>query len=375
MRKELLVFGRPYFDEAMERELLDCLHSGWWGEGPRTEKVEELIRQATGAKHAIFLSSGSAALHLAFLASGVDEGDRVIVPAMTYAASAHAVALVGAVPVFADVDPETGNIDTYGIEALIDAGTVAIVPVHFAGRPCDMGRIMSIASRHGLLVIEDAAHAYGASLHGQHMGTFGHAGIFSFNHAKNVAAGESGALITNDGELAERVKRLAHSGESSTSWERFKGSLGYEIVDIGYNYRSTDLSAALLIPQLERFREHQEARKNLWRLYDASLAGSRFLRPPATSNDALHSMYLYQIRMPVGMQRDVVRKSLRDKNIGSGVHYHPLHLQPYYRKWLGYKPGSRPGAESFGQQALSLPLSATLSGGDVKDACDALLEP
>jgi len=370
MREKLLVFGAPYWDEEMILEVSDCIRSGWWQNGPRSQKLEETVKTYTGAQHAVAVNSCSSGLHLALLVFGLKAGDEVITTPVTWATTASAILHIGATPVFADVNPKTGNIDPESIGQKITSKTRAILIVHLAGRPCEMDRILGIARERGLLLIEDAAHAYGAFWEGRACGTFGDIGVYSFNRAKNIAAAEGGVVVTGNERWAHRIRRLANGGVDASSFDRFSGKVSsYGVVEAGFNMKMPDIMAAMILPQLGRFGALQKQREELWRLYDSMLEGSPFLRPPATSGDVVHARHLYQIQVPEGMDRDGVCKSLKSMNIGTGVHYRPLHREPLYRS-----DERLAGAESFGARTISLPLSAAVHDNDVVDVTSALLK-
>jgi len=370
MREKLLVFGAPYWDEEMIREVSDCIRSGWWQNGPRSQKLEILVKSYTASPNAVAVNSCSSGLHLALLAIGAKAGDEVITTPVTWATTASSILHVGAVPIFADVNPKTGNIDPESIRKKITSKTRAILIVHLAGRPCEMDKILGIAREHELLLVEDAAHAYGAFWGGKPCGTFGDIGVFSFNRAKNVAAAEGGVVVTENERWAHRIRRFANGGVDASSFDRFAGkAVSYGVIEAGFNMKMPDIMAAMILPQLGRFGVLQKRREELWTLYDSMLEGSPFLRPLATSGDMVHARHLYQIQVPDGMDRDGFCKALKAMNIGTGVHYRPLHREPLYQS-----DERLAGAESFGARTISLPLSAAVSDDDVADVTSALLK-
>jgi dTDP-4-amino-4,6-dideoxygalactose transaminase len=373
--KELVVFGAPYIDEDMIAEVVACLRSGWWQAGPRVERLEAEIRHRTGAKHCVAVSSATAGIHLVLKAlkigKSTDGVDKVITSPICWASVPGAIELAGARPIFTDVDPHTGNMDPRAVAEAITLHTRAILPVHLVGRPCDMDAIMEIAQRHGIPVVEDAAHAFGASWKGRAIGTFGAAGVFSFNRAKNIAAAEGGAVITNDERLASAVRLLAHGGVSRSSWERFSFARDYEVVSAGLNCKMPDIAAAMILPQLARFEEFQAHRATLWALYDLLLRHLPISQPPRWDERTTHAMHLYQVRLPAAIDRDRVRARMLERGVGTGIHYRPLHQEPHYVDPLS---PSLPGAEEFGRTTLSLPFSARVTESDVRTVSQALEE-
>ncbi|MBZ0158662.1 DegT/DnrJ/EryC1/StrS family aminotransferase [Candidatus Methylomirabilis sp.] len=373
--KEPIVFGAPYLDDDMIAEVVACLRSGWWQAGPRVERLEAEVKRRTGAKHCVAVSSATAGIHLVLMALKIDQStervDEVVTSPICWASVPGAIELAGAQPVFADVDPRTGNLDPHAVAGAITPHTRAILPVHLAGRTCDMDAIMEIAQRHSIPVVEDASHAFGASWKGRATGTFGVAGVFSFNRAKNIAAAEGGAVITNDEHLASAVRLLAHGGVSRGSWERFSFARDYEVVSAGLNCKMPDLAAAMLLPQLARFEEFQTKRATLWTLYDSMLRHLPISQPPRWGERSVHAMHLYQVRLPAAIDRDQVRARMWEGGIGTGIHYRPLHQEPYYGNSLG---SSLPGAEEFGRTTLSLPFSVRVTEADVLAVSQALEE-
>lgn len=377
MREDFLIFGSPAIEEEEIAEVVATLRSGWIGTGPRVARFEERFREYIGARHAIAVNSCTAALHLSMLVSGVGPGHEVITTPMTFCATANAIVHAGARPVFVDVEPDTGNIDPEQIEAAITPRTKAILPVHYAGRPCRMDQIEAIARHHNLLLIEDAAHAIEAAYHGRKIGTIGDLTCFSFYVTKNVVTGEGGMVTTGNAEFAAKIKMYALHGMSKDAWKRFsdEGYRHYEVNVPGFKYNMTDLQAALGIHQLGRVGQAAKRRQEIWDLYDAAFADLPVVRPAPVENDVVHARHLYTILVnteEIGKTRDRVLNDLIRLNIGTGVHYTALHLHPYYRETFGYKQGDFPNAEHIGERTLSLPLSAKLQDNDVMDVITAL---
>lgn len=369
MDRKPIVFGAPEYDDEMIISVIRCIKSGWWGAGKLCAQVENELRRLTWATHCVMVGSGSAALHASLIACDIGPGDEVITTPITYAATVNAIELVGAKPVLADIDLSTGNLSVEAVRDAVGPNTAAILPVHLAGRPCDMESIMLIAKISGLLVIEDAAHAIGAKIEGCHVGTFGHANAFSFNYSKNLAAPEAGAILTDSQEVALIAKRFAHCGEESTAWERFNGRGNSSIVSNGMNYRPTDIAAAMLLPQLARFDEIALGRARVWKAYDDGLENVPVLKPAPIPPWMVHARHLYQIRVP---DQSSFRTSMRAAGVFTGVHYKPIHLQPYYQAKYGYKEGAFPNAEDFGRTTVSLPLSSKLSDQDIEAVVAAI---
>lgn len=377
MRKDFLIFGSPAIGEEEIAEVVATLRSGWIGTGPRVARFEEMFRQYIGVRHAVALSSCTAALHLSLLASRVGPGDEVITTPMTFCATANAIVHTGARPVFVDVDRATGNIDPDLIEDAVTSRTRAIVPVHYAGRPCRMDRMEAIARRHGLLLIDDAAHAIEAVSHGRKIGTIGDLTCFSFYVTKNVVTAEGGMVTTDDAELATKIKMYALHGMSHDAWKRFsdEGYRHYQVLVPGFKYNMTDLQAALGIHQLPRVFEGAGRRQAIWERYDVAFADLPVVRPAPVEAGTVHARHLYAILIAteiIGKSRDQVLNELTALNIGTGVHYTPVHLHPYYRERFGYDEGAFPNAEYIGDRTLSLPLSAKLTDDDVADVIAAV---
>lgn len=371
MRKEYLIFGSPYIDNEIVSEVINCLWSTWWSTGPRVAKFEKAISDYTGSQYCVALNSCTAGLHLALLAHNIGSGDEVITTPITFAATANTIKLVGATPIFADVDLATGNIDPYSVVQKITNKTKAIIPVHLAGRMCQMDELIGIARMHNLIIIEDAAHAFGAFYNNKHAGTIGNAGVFSFYATKNIATGDGGALITNNKTIADKVRILAHSGISKNAWNRFSksGTSQYEVLEAGYKYGMMDIQAAIGLPQMLKFEKMQEKREILWTLYCELLEDSPFKIPARQETNTIHARHLFQIQTPAIIDRDKLQIMLHAENIGTGIHYKPLHLEPLYKNNINL-----PSAEAFGNCTLSLPLSPSMTVYDVEDVVEALLK-
>ena len=376
-RETYLVFGSPEILEAEIDEVVATLRSGWIGTGPKVQAFERAFRDYTGAGHAVAVSSCTAALHLALVAIGLKPGDEVIVPAMTFAATANAVIHAGGRPVLADVDRRTMCLDPEDVERRVTPRTRALIPVHFAGRPCDMDALLGLAGRHGLAVIEDCAHAVETLYHGRHAGTLGDLGAFSFYVTKNVTTAEGGMVTTADGVRAKRIMTLALHGLSADAWKRFsdEGYKHYEVAEPGFKYNMTDLQASLGIHQLRRVEENLVVRRDLWAYYDDAFADLPVFPVPPEEPGTRHARHLYTLLLDLDRLRagrDEVQRALHRQRIGTGVHYRALHLHRYYQEALGYAAGDLPNAEWISERTLSLPLSPKLTDDDVLDVVAAV---
>jgi len=377
VRETYLVFGRPQILEPEIEEVIATLHSGWLGTGPRTAAFEKAFSDYVGVAHAMAVNSCTAGLHLALVAIRLNPGDEVIVPSMTFAATANVVIHAGGRPVLADVRRETMCIDPEDAERRITPRTRAIMPVHFAGRACEMDAIQTLASRHGLRVIEDCAHAIETTIRGQHAGTFGDLGAFSFYATKNVVTGEGGMVTTADAGLARRVKILALHGLSADAWKRFsdEGFKHYEVTEPGFKYNMTDLQAALGIHQLRRVETNLGRRQEIWARYDDAFADLPVFLPSPEEPGVRHARHLYTLLLDLerlSASRDQVQHALHKQNVGTGIHYRAVHLHAYYSQTFGYRRGDFPAAEWISDRTLSLPLSPNLTDADVGDVVFAV---
>ncbi len=377
MRKNFLIFGSPLIEQPEIDEVVASMKSGWLGTGLKVQRFEAMFREYKGVKYAMALNSCTACLHLAMLCIGIKPGDEIIVPTMTFASTANSVIHTGGIPVFADCKRDTMNVDPEDIERKITPKTKVIIPVHFAGRPCDMDTIMDIAKRYNLKVIEDSAHAIEAEYKGKKTGIFGDIGCFSFYVTKNIVAGEGGMAITNNQEYADRIKILGLHGMSKDAWERFsdEGYKHYEVVYAGFKYNMMDLQAAIGIHQLPRVDKYWKRRKEIWKRYNEAFKDLPVFLPSQVPNGVKHSYHLYTLLLDINkldITRDEFLDEMTKRNIGVGVHYIALHLHPYYQKTYGYKRGDFPNAEWISDRTVSLPLSAKLTDEDVEDVVQAV---
>ncbi len=377
MRKDFLVFGSPIIEEPEIDEVVASMKSGWIGTGPKVHKFEEMFKEYKGAKYAVALNSCTAALHLSLLAVGIKQGDEVIVPTMTFAATANAVIHAGGIPVFADCEKDTMSISLDDIERKITNKTKAIVPVHFAGRACNMDAIMAIARKYKLKVIEDCAHAIETEYHGKKAGTFGDIGCFSFYVTKNIVTGEGGMLITDNEDYADKIKILGLHGMSKDAWKRFsdEGYKHYQVVYAGFKYNMMDIQAAMGIHQLPRVDKYWNHRQEIWNAYNDAFSELPVFIPAPVESATRHAYHLYTLLIDIdnlNITRDDFLNEMAKRNIGVGVHYIALHLQPYYQKAFGYKRGDFPNAEWISDRTVSLSLSAKLTDADIEDVIEAV---
>lgn len=377
MRKELLVFGSPAIEDAEIDEVIAVMRSGWLGTGPRVAQFEKDFSEYKGVENAAALNSCTAALHLSILAAGIAKGDEVITTPLTFCATVNAIIHAGATPVLADVDPLTMNIAPDEVRAKITSKTKAILPVHFAGRPCDMDAICGLAEDHKLTVIEDCAHAIETEYHGRKAGTFGDFGCFSFYVTKNVVTGEGGMVIAKRKKDIARIKTLGLHGMSKDAWKRFgdEGYKHYQVVECGYKYNMMDMQAAIGIHQLQRVNPYWHKRQDLWQRYNDAFADLPIILPAPVERDTRHAYHLYTVLIDqhrCGLGRDEFLDAMASRNIGVGVHYLSIPEQPFYQQTFGWSPEEYPSATRIGRQTVSLPLSAKLTNEDVEDLIGAV---
>jgi dTDP-4-amino-4,6-dideoxygalactose transaminase len=376
-RDQFLVFGSPQIGEEEIAEVVATLRSGWLGTGPKVAQFERDFGAYKGTGHPVAVNSCTAALHVSLLAAGIGPGDEVITTPLTFCATVNAIIHAGAKPVLADIDPRTLNIDPRLVEAAITRRTRAILPVHFAGRPCDMDELCDVARRHNLKIIEDCAHAIETEYDGQKAGTFGDFGCFSFYVTKNVMTAEGGMVLARGESAAARVKTLALHGMSKDAWKRFgdDGYKHYEVVEVGFKYNMTDLQASLGIHQLRRVEENWKRREAIWNRYNTALADLPLTLPPAPALNTRHAYHLYTVGVDstrARMSRDAFLTAMAEQNIGVGVHYQSLPEHRFYQERFGWKPHNWPCALQAGRQTVSLPISAKLTDADVDDVIGAV---
>jgi dTDP-4-amino-4,6-dideoxygalactose transaminase len=376
-KDRFLVFGAPVIEDAEIQEVVASMQSGWLGTGPKVARFEDDLRDYKGANHAVALNSCTAALHLSILAANLKPGDEVITSPMTFCATVNAIIHAGATPVLADVDPETMNIDPQQVAARITERTRAVLPIHFAGRACNMDALSAIVQEHNLSLIEDCAHAIETEYHGRRAGTFGDFGCFSFYVTKNVITGEGGMVLTRREEDAARIKMLALHGMTKDAWRRFSdaGYKHYKVIECGFKYNMMDIQAAIGIHQLSRVEPYWHRREEIWQRYTEAFAPLPLTLPAAPEPDTRHAYHLYTILVDearTGISRDAFLSAMTDQNIGVGVHYLSIPEHPYYQETFGWQPEDYPHAMRIGRQTVSLPLSPKLSDDDVEDVITAV---
>jgi dTDP-4-amino-4,6-dideoxygalactose transaminase len=377
MRETFLPFARPSLGEEEIAELYDSLRSGWLTTGPKTQKFAEAFKAYVGGRFAAPLSSATAGLHLALLARGVGPGDEVITSPLTFAATVNVIVLAGATPVLADIDRDTLNISPSEIEKKVTPRTRAVLPVHFVGQPCDMDPILELSRGRRLSVIEDAAHAVGTEYRGRKIGSLPTTSVFSFHPNKNITTGEGGMLVTGDEEVLERVSLLSFHGMDRNAWKRFGkgGTPRYDVALPGYKYNMMDLQAALGLHQLGRLDGFIEARKRFAAGYQRDLASAPLSLPRPVPWPCRHAWHLYTPLVELErltIDRDRFMAELKERNIGSGLHYTAVHEFSYYRERFGWRPEDFPEAHYVSERILSLPLFPGMTGEDQTDVVEAV---
>ena len=381
MSSRYIPYGRHSLGADDIQAVVDILNSDWLTQGPMVQKFEQAFASCCGSRYAVAVSSGTAALHLAALAAGFAPGDEVITSPITFVASANCVAYVGATPVFADIDPQTGCLAAEQILPRLTPATRGIIPVHFAGQPCDMGAISEIAGKHDLVVIEDAAHALGSSytVDGRNFttGCCAHSDmtIFSLHPVKHIAAGEGGVITTNSQKLYEQLRLLRSHGivKDPDRLSRHEGPWYYEMQALGYNYRITDFQCALALSQLKKLDAFVARRRDIARAYTQAFQVEPAVDVLSQNPDANSSFHIFVI-LARGVDRAALFAALRERGIGVNVHYIPVHLQPYYRDKYGYSPGDYPLAEEYYRHAITIPLYPAMTDDEVARVIDSVHE-
>lgn len=376
-RETFLPYAVPLIDDEDINEVVETLKSGWVAKGPRTIEFEKRFAEYTGAKYAVAMNSATAALHVALIAGGVKPGDEVITTPITFAATANTIIHVGATPVFVDVDPETFCIDVNKIEEKITDKTTAIVPVHYTGHACDMDKIRAIAEKYNLFVSEDAAHAIDTFYKGDLIGKKGDCASFSFYATKNICTGEGGMLTTNSEDIAEKARVMSTHGMSKAAWNRYGkgGAWRYDIEYPGHKYNMFDIQAALAKTQMNKLSAMQDRRKEIVKKYEEGFSRLDGIKLPPEADYTTHSWHLYVVRLELDkltIDRDKFIELMGEANIGTSVHFIPVHLMSYYRENFGYKEGDFPVAESYFNTILSLPLYPKMTDEDVQDVINAV---
>jgi dTDP-4-amino-4,6-dideoxygalactose transaminase len=376
-RTVFLPFHSPDIGEEEISAVVEALRSRWLTTGPRVHAFEHAFASYIGAPHAVAVNSCTAALHLALEAIGIAEDDEVLVPTMTFAATAEVVTYFRARPVLVDCEPDTLNLDPSSLERAITPRSRAVIPVHYAGHVCDMDRILPIARHHRLKVIEDAAHALPARYKGKMAGTLGDLACFSFYATKTLCTGEGGMVTTANSEYAERVRMMSLHGISKNAWKRYsaEGSWYYEIFSPGFKYNMTDIAAALGLVQLGKCDRMLESRRRIAETYDQAFRGMPGIITPVVRAEADHAWHLYPIRL--GLEQLRIGRSefiamMRERNIGTSVHFIPLHVHPYYRNTYKYRLEDFPNASDSYDRLVSLPIFPAMTDGDVHDVVSAV---
>ena len=368
---------RPWIDEAEIEAVSEVLASKWISTGPKTAEFEKRFAEYIGVKHALAVSSCTAGLHLALIAAGVGEGDEVITTPYTFTATAEAIGYTRAKPVFVDIEPGTLNIDVGAIEESITSHTKAIIPVHIAGLPCDMDRLLQICRKHNLVLIDDAAHAMPADYNGHRIGSIGNMSTFSFYANKNLATGEGGMITTNSDRFAAAIKQRFYHGMSKDSWERRREQRTwyYEVAAQGYKYNMTDIQAAIGLCQLLKIEKQREIRSRYAEIYTSELRELPSVTTPKEQPASCHAWHLYIIQLGtpnLKIGRDEFIDAMRQANIECGVHYIPLNLFPFYQQRYGYQKGDFPHAESAFKRVVSLPMHPGLTEDDIHIVIDKI---
>ncbi|MFX3673729.1 MAG: UDP-4-amino-4,6-dideoxy-N-acetyl-beta-L-altrosamine transaminase [Paenisporosarcina sp.] len=376
IRQSYLPYGKQWIDEEDIEAVVEVLKGDYLTTGPYISKFEQAVAQYVGAKYAVAFSNGTAALHGACFAAGIGQGDEVITTPMTFAASANCVLYQGGIPVFADIDEKTYNIDPNKIEEKITNKTKAIIPVDFTGQPVELDRILEIARKHSLVVIEDAAHALGATYKGRKIGSISDMTMFSFHPVKHITSGEGGMITTNNEEYYEKLLQFRSHGitRDKEKLKEYHGPWYYEMQFLGYNYRITDIQAALGTSQLKKIDQFIALRRKYVAMYNEAFKDMNEIITPFQHKDGDSSWHLYMIRLKLDKltaSRREFFEALQQQNIGVNVHYIPIHLQPYYQQ-LGYKKGMCPNAEKLYEEVITLPLFPAMSEEDVNDVIHAV---
>jgi perosamine synthetase len=376
VREKLLPYGRQSLDEEDIQAVVEVLKSDWLTTGPKVAEFEEQFAEWVGARHAVSLSSGTAALHAAAFAAGLKSGDEAITTPMTFCATANCILYQGAVPIFADVSSDTLNLDPQEVSKKISSRTKALIAVDYAGHPADLVALRGLAEEHGLILIEDACHALGAEHLGKRVGGISDMTVFSFHPVKHLTTGEGGMVTTNDAKLAQTLRQFRNHGITSEARQRqASGQWLYEMVLLGFNYRLTDIACALGISQLGKLEANLARRRAIASQYTRAFRELPTLMTPAVREGMESAWHLYPIRLKVealSADRSEIFEALRAENLGVNVHYIPVHQHPYYRERFGYKGGEYPVAENAYERLISLPMFHAMTDQDMNDVIAAV---
>ncbi|HJN02453.1 MAG: DegT/DnrJ/EryC1/StrS family aminotransferase [Nitrospinota bacterium] len=378
MTPELLPFHQASIGEEEVKEIIQTLNSGWLTTGQKTRLFEKTFADYIGCKHAIGLNSCTSGLHLSLVVSGVSSGDEVITSPITFPATTNVIVHQNAKPVFVDVEPETLNINCSEIESKINDSTKAILPVHFAGHPCDMDTIISLAQKHNLTVIEDAAHALESKYHGNKIGAIGNFTAFSFYATKNITTGEGGMLTTNDDHYADKLRILSLHGISKNAWKRYgkEGFQHWELLMPGYKYNMFDVQASLGIHQIKKVESFLNRRVQIVKKYNDAFEKTEEIQLLKPESNIKHAHHLYVIVIKtenLKVSRDKVLNEIQKRGIGVAVHFRSLHLQPFFKQHFNYKKGMFPQAEYLSDRVISLPLYPKMTDEDVSRVIETVL--
>ena len=373
----MIPYGRQFIDEEDIRVVTEVLRSEWLTTGPKVPEFEEALSRYVGSKHAVTVSSGTAALHAAMYAIGIGPGDEVIVSPITFAASANCIVYQGGTPVFSDVEPDTLLLDPEQIESKITPNTKAIIAIDYAGHPCDYDSLRKIADQNNLILLADACHALGAEYKGVKTGSLADLNIFSFHPVKHITTGEGGMVVTGETKFAEKMRRFRNHGIATDYKQREEQKTWfYEMVELGYNYRITDFQCALGLSQLKKLPSLLEKRRRIASHYDNAFASVSVIQPLSIKKHALHAYHLYVIKLnlkALGLSRKKLFQKMRNKGIGANVHYIPAHLHPYYRKNFGTYSNLCPIAEKVYEQIISIPIYPGMTDKDIKKVINVLI--
>jgi len=377
IRDSFLPFDLPSIDDNEIDEVSKVMRSGWLTQGPNTKEFEEKFKKYVNAKAAVATNSCTGAMHASLLAFGIKPGDEVITTTLTYTATAHVIAYTGAKPVLVDIDSETYNLNVDLVREKITKNTKAIIPVHYGGQPCDMKEIEEIADEHDLRIVEDAAHAIGAEYGGKKIGGLGNPTCFSFYPTKNMTAAEGGMMTTNDENFAEKVRRLVYFGIDKDSWKRYGkgGQWYYEVQDLGYRYYMTDIQAAIGKIQLGKLDNFNKKRREYAKFLTSRLSKLKEIQTPVEKEGRLHCWHLYPILVNTDLltiDRNKFIEALAAENIGTSVHFIPIHKHPYYKRTYGFNDSDYPTANKVFDGLLSLPLYPKMSSNDLEDVVTAI---
>ena len=374
IREEVLGYGSQSITEHEKEAVVEALDGDYITRGPTVEEFEQRVADLVGVEHAVATTSGTTALHLTGRAAGFDSGDEVITTPLTFVSTAHAATYCGAEPVLADIDPHRRTLDPEAVREQITEDTVGIIPMHYAGYPADIEGLLEVADDHDLTVIWDACHGFGGSWRGKPLGAQRDMAIFSFHPVKNITTGEGGMVVTDDDELAERLRRFRSfdmdydpPGHESEPW--------YQVTEgVGYNYNVTDLQAALGLAQLDRLDEFKERRDEVSERYDEAFGDLTGIRTPpdAVDSDPMYHLYAIEVREAFGCDREEFVNAMHAENIGVQVHYVPLHYHPYFEEEFGYERGMFPKTEQVYEGLVSLPLHAEMDDSDIADVIRAI---